>query len=290
MWAQRRRAHNRIDRWDGRVYQQVLALADQAVLVGVTQIGPPTAPQLQVTVTGAAAVAADAAPAVAQSLARTLGLYCDLTDFYALAAGDPQLGPLAARFRGLKPPRFPTLFECLINAITCQQITLSLGLHMLNRLAEAHGPSVPGAEDDLAFALPRPETLATVAPETLRALQFSRQKARALTALAAAVTDGTLDLEGLGGATNEVVQDRLRRIWGVGRWTAEYALLRGLGRLDTFPADDAGAVKGLRRWLGVSEKLDYAGVHAALHRWQPYAGLIYFHLLLDGLARDGHLA
>lgn len=128
---------------------------------------------------------------------------------------------------------------------------------------------------------PRPEALAAIAPEAWRAMQFSRQNARALTELAAAVASGELDLEGLAGETDETVQNRLRQLWGVGRWRAEYALLRGLGRLDTFPADDAGAVNGLRRWLGLTEKLDYAGVQAALRRRQPYAGVVYFHLLLN---------
>ncbi len=289
VWALRRRPHNRIDRWDGRVYRRVLMLADQAAEVAVVQIGPPLAPQLEVTVTGSA-VTAEAAATAAQTLVRTLGIQRDLSDFYTLADSDPQLGPLVERFRGLKPPRFPTLYECLVNAIACQQITLTLGLQLLNRLAEAHGPAVAGAGDEPVFGLPQPETLIAVHPEKWRAMQFSRQKVRALTELASAVTRGELDLERLDGEDNAVVQERLRQLWGVGRWTAEYALLRGLGRLEVFPGDDAGAVGGLQRWLGLSEKLDYTGAQAILARWQPYAGLIYFHLLLNGLEREGRLS
>ena len=44
----------------------------------------------------------------------------------------------------VKPPRFPTLFECLVNAIACQQVTLTLGMRLLNQLAEACGPVVSG--------------------------------------------------------------------------------------------------------------------------------------------------
>lgn len=288
VWALRRRPHNRMDRWDGRVYRQLLTLDGQPLAVAVTQTAA-AAPRLRVTLTGPA-VPANARSVVAETLTRTLGLHRDLTDFYAMAATDRQLGPLVERFRGLKPPRFLSVFDCLVNAITCQQITLSLGLHLLNRLAEAHGPSIADGEDDSTVALPRPETLVTITPETFRAMQFSRQKARALIELSAAVRDGTLNLEELEGEPNDVVTERLRQLWGVGRWTAEYALLRGLGRLDTFPADDAGAVGGLRRWLDLPEKLDYDGVHEAVRRWQPYAGLVYFHLLLNGLDRGGHLS
>lgn len=46
---------------------------------------------------------------------------------------------------------------------------------------------------------------------------------------------------------------RLRELRGVGRWTAEYVLLRRLGRLHVFPGDDVGAQKSLARWLGRSD-------------------------------------
>ena len=31
----------------------------------------------------------------------------------------------------MKPPRFPTVFECVVNAIACQQVTLTLGIRLL---------------------------------------------------------------------------------------------------------------------------------------------------------------
>ena len=86
---------------------------------------------------------------------------------------------------------------------------------------------------------------------------------------------------------DEAAVARLLQLWGVGRWTAEYALLRGLGRLDVFPGDDVGARKNLQRWLRLKKPLDYESVRRTLRQWEPYAGLIYFHLLLDRLAEAG---
>jgi DNA-3-methyladenine glycosylase II len=76
---------------------------------------------------------------------------------------------------------------------------------------------------------------------------------------------------------------------GIGRWSAEYILLRGLGRLHVFPGDDVGARNNLARWLGLKPPLDYDAVGRALSRWQPYAGMVYFHLLLDRLEAAGAL-
>ena len=73
----------------------------------------------------------------------------------------------------------------------------------------------------------------------------------------------------------------------MGRWTAEYVLLRGLGRTHIFPADDVGARNNLQKWLGLPGKMTYANTREALMRWDGFGGLIYFHLLLKSLAEKG---
>ena len=62
-----------------------------------------------------------------------------------------------------------------------------------------------------------------------------------------------------------------------------------MGRTHVFPGDDVGARNNLRRWLHLPEPLDYQGVRRIMSRWNGYAGLVYFHLLLDRLAEAGHL-
>ncbi|MEO8687895.1 MAG: hypothetical protein ABI611_06715 [Solirubrobacteraceae bacterium] len=77
---------------------------------------------------------------------------------------------------------------------------------------------------------------------------------------------------------------------GIGRWTAEYVLLRGLGRLHVFPGDDVGAHNKLRRLFDIDMALDHASVQQLVARWHPYAGVVYFHLLLDSLSQAGLIA
>jgi DNA-3-methyladenine glycosylase II len=83
------------------------------------------------------------------------------------------------------------------------------------------------------------------------------------------------------------VIERLTRLHGIGRWSAEYVLLRGLGRLNIFPGDDLGAHNKLKRLFQIESRLDYEAVRQLVARWDPYAGLVYFHLLLDSLATAG---
>jgi DNA-3-methyladenine glycosylase II len=286
-WTLRRRPDNAVDRWDGQSYRRVLSLPAGPVEVAVTQVGPPEAPQLRVSVTGQPPRSSVSA-AVTSALERLLGLHTDLAGFYHFAARQPRLGPVARRFRGMKPPRFPTVFEALVNAIACQQVTLTLGIRLLNRLAVRYGAALPGGEQ-AAHAFPRPEDLARLRPQELRQLGLSRQKGLALIELARSITEGRFDPDALAELPDDEAIARLRALRGVGRWTAEYVLLRGLGRAHVFPGDDSGARNNLRRWLHLEEPLDYEGTRRILARWQRFGGLVYFHLLLNRLEEAGYL-
>jgi DNA-3-methyladenine glycosylase II len=155
-----------------------------------------------------------------------------------------------------------------------------------NRLAVAFGATfVEG--DETVHAFPRPEDLAGLSPADLRQFGFSRQKGRSIVELAQSVAEGQMDLEGLAVLPDDEAVNRLCKLRGVGRWTAEYVLLRGLGRTHVFPADDVGARNNLQRLLRLANPLDYEEVRHVLSRWDGYAGLVYFHLLLDRLATAG---
>jgi DNA-3-methyladenine glycosylase II len=284
--ALRRRATNAIDRWDGATYRRVLVADGRPLGIEVVQVAPPERPMLRVTVSGSSLPTCTRF-VVRSALTRLLGVDRCLDDFYRAAASDSRLGDLAQLFRGLKPPRFPTSFEALVNAFACQQVTLDLGIQLLNRLAETCARSWDGP-GGRAYAFPSPDDLAGREPDQLRALGFSRQKARAIIELARAVTRDRLDLGELEDLDDTAAVVRLRALRGVGRWTAEYVLLRGLGRLHVFPGDDVGARNNLQRWLGLLEPLDYDGVRRVLARWQPFQGLVYLHLLLWRLQRESH--
>jgi DNA-3-methyladenine glycosylase II len=281
VWALRRRSGNRVDVWQDETYRRVLAINDQAVLVEVTQ----KTARLDVIITGTN-LDTTVKRETTIALERLLGLRVDLSDFYRFASRHPPLNKLAERFRGLKPPRFANVFEAVVNGITCQQLSLTVGIIFLNRLAERCGlPLGPGM-----YAFPRPEDLANLNPADLRPLGYSGSKALALIELSQSIVRGRLDLEELTQLDNQECLERLVAIRGVGRWTAEYVLLRGLGRTDVFPGDDVGARNNLERWLRLRKKLDYDRVQHVLSKWTGYGGLIFLHLLLKSLDDEGLLA
>ncbi len=286
VWVLRRSTNNVIDRWDGNTYRLVLIMQEQPLEVEVVQTGSSDKPLLHVTTNGNA-LPPDAKTFVTSALTRMLGTNVDMTEFYRFAEYQPKLDVLALQFEGVKPPRFPTIFEALVNAMACQQVSLTVGILFINRLAERYGQSIEKQGVSI-HGFPDPEKLALLAPEALRTL-VQPSESRAIIELASAISEKRSNLDELENLDNQAAADRLHNLRGVGRWTAEYVLLRGLGRLNVFPGDDVGGRNNLQRWLGLPETLDYQGVRDSIAPWSTYGGLIYFHLLLKRLTDAGWL-
>jgi DNA-3-methyladenine glycosylase II len=164
----------------------------------------------------------------------------------------------------------------LVNAVACQQLSLAAGLTLLSRLAATAGTTACAL-----YAFPAPTDVLRLSRSGLRALGFSDRKARTILELAGAAAAGELEAEALQELDDATVVETLVQWHGVGRWSADYVLLRALGRLHVFPRGDTGALSGLRRFLVGTEFDD--DPDSALARWAPDGGMVYFHLLLRGL-------
>ncbi len=280
VWTLRRRQENIVDRWDNTTYKRAAVLDGKAAEISVSQRGSAENPLLEVTVTST--VEEPKEEEICIFIERTLGTNVDLSDFYRFGERKPKLGSLILRFFGLKPPRFPTTFEALVNGITCQQLTLSFGIQLLNRLSLKYGTML-NTPQGAVYAFPQPESLAKATVENLRELGYSRNKALAIIDSSNKVANGELDLEALEKMDDQSALGLLDSLRGVGPWTSTYVLLRGLGRTNIFPVEDVGGRRNLQHWIGKSQKLDAQGAKEVLSAWEHYGGLLYFHLLLENL-------
>jgi DNA-3-methyladenine glycosylase II len=279
--ALQRKPVNIIDMWNGEIYSRALMIQDIPMLIQVAQSSAGRSPRLHIKAQ-ARRIPRDARTHITKSLEILLGLRINMRPFYRVAKADTRLRKLVSRFMGLKPPRFPSVFEAIVNGIGCQQLSLHVGLTLLNRLTERAGAPFAGPSET-HHAFPRAQDISQLSMRALRRFGFSTNKGIALKRLSKETVSGHFDPEGLGQLGNEQAIERLLTLRGVGRWTAEYVLLRGLGRTDVFPADDVGARNNLARWLKIERPLDYGSVKQVLAQWYPYSGMIYFHLLLDGM-------
>lgn len=238
-------------------------------------------PRLRVAVLGDEAAESDlpAALALARHIFNTDD---DLTGFVAVAAADPVLGRVAQRYIGLRPVLIADPFEALVWAILGQQINIGFAGTLKRRLVERFG-GVLWAEGESFPVFPTPATLAELEHERdLLPIQFSRQKSRYVAELAQRVMDGRLDLADVARLEPEAAIAALTAVPGIGRWTAEYCLMRAFGQRDVMPAGDGGLKQIIGRDYGYGRLATEAEIRAhgeAWAGWRGYAAFYWWHQL-----------
>jgi len=198
----------------------------------------------------------------------------DLRPFYRIAASHSVLGPITKELSGLKPMRPASLFEMLVIAITEQQISLAAAYSIRTRIIERYGDPVNGL-----WAFPIPKRLSEVLVAHLMTCGLSQRKGEYVKGLAYRVANGLLDLDQLETMSDEDVRALLLQERGLGPWSAEYFLVRGLSRPDRVPADDLGVRSVVGRYLGRGQRLSPQGTMRKLSPFKPYRGLVAFYLL-----------
>jgi len=208
-------------------------------------------------------------------VARMLGTQVDLDAWYARSRRVEWLAPLAAALRGLKPPRYPSLWEACAHAILFQQISIHAAASIMRRAVERLGTSAT-VDGIRCVAFPPAQCWLDAPDRVLRGAGISGNKIAHLRAAAAAVAGGMLDETELARLSTDEVARRLCAIRGIGPWTASVVLLRGLGRLDVFPLRDSGVARSLSQLAGQIQ-VDQSSL---LEQLGDVRGMLYYHLLL----------
>jgi DNA-3-methyladenine glycosylase II len=267
-----------LDYFEEGEYRRVAEVGGQLVLYGVREETERKKPALQVRIL--------AGPSddtirrlVATQVERQFSAYLDLTPFYEQAQADPVLGCLSERFRGMRIPQAPKVFETLIFAVLEQQVNLSFAHQVKKALIETYGGRMD-FEGHCYNALPEPAALAITTPRELRHLQISGPKARYLIGISRATLDGSLDLEGLRQLDPALAYTKLTEQKGVGPWTAQYVGLRALGHPDCLPAADVGLQKVIRELYGLRQLPSPARLTKLAERWAGWRSYATFYLWL----------
>ena len=195
---------------------------------------------------------------------KLLGAEFDLDEFYAFAATEPVLGPLADDLRGLRPPLAVEPFETIVTSVTAQQVSLYAAFAIRNRLIERFGERA-----EHAYAFPTRERLAVAEPDEIAAVGFSRRKAEYVIGLARS----DLDLFGLALLPDEEIKAALTALPGIGEWTADWFLARHLARPRAWPAGDLAVRKAVERFYGDGSTLTTSEVRAIGERFDPFQNL-----------------
>ncbi len=264
-----------VDRFDGGVYRRFLPIGARGVLLSVQQEGPPSRAVLEVRLEGAGAGTAAAGEAARRVVDRSLGASTAVTRFYRAHRDDPVLGAPIRAFRGLRIAGVPSLWEALVTAVLAQQVNLKFAYDIRRELCLTYGRRAR-FDGETYVAFPAPEPLAGETFPRLRRFRLSRSKAVAIRGIARAFASEELSERMFDPLSDENAIERLTALRGVGRWTAEIGLLRGLGRTDIFPAGDLGVVKYLAQGLlghATTSKAKEEDMRRFGERWAPHRGL-----------------
>ena len=264
-------------------FRRALRLNGKEILVSVRSLGKLDAPRLCVEVSGLQVGEEELEGAVAL-VQRLFDTQRDTRPLADIQRRDPVFGELLVRWPGVRPVLFVDPFEALIWAVIGQQVNTAFARKTKLALMQSYAEKVVlGGEDYLLF--PSPAILAAIREGELRALQFSRQKESYIRALARRVLEGRLCFSALEKLpSSEEALARLVEERGVGRWTAEYVLLRGLGHIDVMPAGDGGLrrIIGLRYLGRIATEEEVRPIAKEWAGWRGYAAFYWWLALQKG--------
>lgn len=205
--------------------------------------------------------------------ARLLGLAQD-ADGFARLAKKLGLARLVAGRETLRLVQTLDPWDALLWAILGQQINLPFAFRLRRALTELAGEP---AGDGL-FAPPAPAAVAALDENALRARQFSAQKIRYLLDVARLVASDALDLEKLAAGSATRAERALREVRGLGPWTTNYVMMRGLGFADCTPYGDTGLTSGLQKLLALDRRPDADATRRLMLPFAPHRSLATAHL------------
>ena len=278
-----------VDCFEDDFYRRLVFVGRYPHLLEVTQRGGSSRAVLDVTISGKAARTKETRRIVGGVLENVFRIHSDVRPFYRKFGDDPLLGPLIKEFRGLRVAGRGTVWETLIQIVISQQINLKFAHSILCELATALGRRAR-FDGKLYFNFPSPARIAKTTIEELRSFRLSQSKSETLSRLAKAFRAGDMSDEKLTGMPDDELIELLMSFKGVGRWTAEFTLLRGLSRLDVFPAGDLGVVKYFaKEMLGHEAPAREESMREFAERWRPYRGLALIYVYAE-LARRMRMA
>lgn len=183
---------------------------------------------------------------------------------------DPVVARLASGTPGLRPFSSGSLFDGLVTSIVGQSITVAAAAVTASRVAALFHPGLD-VGGRLLRPRPTPVELADADPAVLRTTGVTWRRAEALVAAGKGAQALAWPDDDTARRSPELVRPLLGRLPLVGPWTAESALLWGVGAADVHPTNDAALLRAARLAFDRPD-LDHRALDAMAERWRPYGG------------------
>lgn len=269
-----------IRRYEGGEFWQVIRVGSKLILMKIASAGTVEEPKLSVQLESDQKIP-DEDREESGKIVRTLfNLDLDLKPFFEQAREDSVLAQLTQKLRGLRSPTTPTVFEALIDSIIEQQISLTIANTMERRLIKSFR-EVLALGKEVYYAFPTPVDLASTSIRKLRGYGLSQRKAEYIRDVSKMVADGKLSLEKFKGYedSDDIIAE-LDAIRGIGIWTAEMTMIRGMQRAEAFPADDVGLRRVIAHYYCKDRRISSEEARKIAEKWGKWKGLASFYLII----------
>ncbi|RZS43235.1 DNA-3-methyladenine glycosylase II [Herbihabitans rhizosphaerae] len=192
---------------------------------------------------------------------RILSLDVDGSGFAEVGRRDPVVAQLQRRYPGLRPVGFHSPYEAACWAVIGNRTRIAHAAMIKHRLAERLGVEVE-VHGELLPSFPGPEVITALEHVPL----VNEVKSRRLRGIAEAALAGELDAGALRAMPADQAIEHLRRLDGIGPFSAELILLRGAVHPDGFPTSERRLHEEMVSAYGPST----VDLHGIAERWRPY--------------------
>jgi len=271
-----------IRKYENGKYWEVLRVNNRLILITITSLGTVDKPKLRVELKSNEEISHNDKKKAEEIISSMFNLKVDLKTFYEYVENDEIMLKLTQKLRGLKGPATPTVFEALICSIIEQQISLNVA-HILERnVIKTFGDALK-VDNEVYYAFPSPQKLASATVEDLRKCGLSLKKAEYIIGVSKLVVDGRLDLEKFKRYEDarEIINE-LCEIRGIGVWTAELTMVRGMRKQEVIPADDVGLRRHISHFYRNDEKISSEEARRIAEKWGKWKGAASFYLIMAG--------
>lgn len=250
-------------------WTRALMLNGQTVVVTVSSTGTAKAPRLAYSLQSEKPISAEVQRAAEDRLRFMLSLDDDLRLFYAIAdEQDEAFARVTRQFYGYHQVKFASPFENACWAVLTQRMQMPMARRMKRALMERYGGSLT-VDGATYWAFPEAGTLAAVEPHELGLLIRHERKGNQLAAVAQAFAQ--VDENWLRTGGYDDVRAWLLAIDGIGPWSADFVLIRGLGRMEQTPVTEKNLLAAARRVYGpTTTSTDLEALAQKYGGWRGY--------------------
>ncbi len=262
-----------------------MEINDRLILIKVKSSQNPDKPKLSAELKSNESISDEDIKLTRDTISYIFNLDFNLLPFYNDMKNDKIMSKVTKRLSGLNNPTTPTIFESLVDSIIEQQISLKAAhrlkrpskskrfwalkkiIDFFNRMIKTFGSTL-NIDDIVYYAYTTPNQLNNAEIDQLRECGLSFRKAEYIKDISKHIVEGKLNLEKFK-EYDDIDQtiDELCEIRGVGIWTAELTVLRGLNRVEAIPTDDIGLQRVISHYYGDGSKISSQEARQIAENW-----------------------